>query len=185
MVRLPELIQTPRLTLRLWTVDDAELLSEAITASIDHLSPWMWWASLEPASRASRIETLATFTRNWETGGDAMYGVLIGDAVAGAAGLHRRRGPTVLEVGYWLHVDHTGRGYATELAAALTTVGLHQPGIERIEIHHDQANLASRRVPERLGFHFVGEQSDGIRSPAEVGVDCTWVTTTPPVWLPR
>ena len=185
MVRLPELVKTPRLTLRRWTVDDAELLSEAIRESIDHLRPWMWWASLEPATLASRIETLATFTRDWEAGEDVMYGVFIGDTVTGGAGLHRRRGPTVLEIGYWLHVDHTGHGYATELAAALTATGLNQSGIDRVEIHHDQANLASRRVPERLGFQFVGQQSDGIRSSAEVGVDCTWATTIPPVWSPR
>lgn len=182
---LPELVETPRLTLRRWTVADAELLSEAITASIEHLRPWMWWANSEPASLAARIETLAAFTRDWQIGGDVMYGVFLGDTVAGGAGLHRRRGPRTLEIGYWLHVDHTGRGYATELAAALTATGLHQPGIDRIEIHHDQANLASRRVPERLGFHFVGDQPDGIRSPAEVGVDCTWATTTSPVWSPR
>lgn len=173
------------MALRRWTVDDADLLSEAITASIDHLKPWMWWAALEPASFALRIETLPKFTRDWEVGGDVMYGVFLGDTVVGGAGLHRRRGPTTLEIGYWIHVDHTGRGYATELAAALTTAGLHQPGIDRIEIHHDQANLASRRVPERLRFHFFGYQPRNIRSPAEVGVDCTWATTTSPVWSPR
>ncbi len=185
MDRLPERVETSRLTLRRWTVDDAEPLSEAITASIDHLSPWMWWASLESASVASQVETIAMFTRDWDAGGDAVYGVFLDRTVVGGSGLHRRSGPTVLEIGYWLHVDHTGHGYATELSAALATTGLHHPGIDRIEIHHDRANLASRRVLERLGFHFVGEESADIRSPAEVGIDCTWDTTTPPDWSPR
>lgn len=138
-----------------------------------------------PLSPATREEILEQFSRDWDAGGDGVYGVLVGDTVAGGCGLHRRRGPTVLEIGYWLHVDHTGRGYATELAAALTDIGLAQPGIERVEIHHDQANVASRRVPERLGFQLVDEQPDGVRAPAEVGIDCTWSTSTRRTWAPR
>lgn len=185
MGRLPELVTTPRLALRRWAVDDLEVLSEAIADSVDHLRPWMAWASLEPASSASRLEMLEAFTRDWEAGGDAVYGVFMGDTVVGGAGLHRRGGPTVLEIGYWLHVDHTRSGYATELAAALAATGLQQPGIDRIEIHHDEANVASRRVPERLGFQFAGQQLAGICAPAEVGVQYTRVTSIPPQWSPR
>jgi RimJ/RimL family protein N-acetyltransferase len=50
-------------------------------------------------------------------------------------------------------------------------------GIERVEIHHDKANVASAGVPRRLGFTFEGETQDSITSPGEVGIDCRWTMT--------
>jgi RimJ/RimL family protein N-acetyltransferase len=82
-----------------------------------------------------------------------------------------------LEIGYWVHADHLRRGIATEAARALTEVAFGVDGIERVEIHHDRANVRSRAVPARLGFTFMGESPDGARAPAEDGIDCTWTIT--------
>ena len=79
-------------------------------------------------------------------------GVFLADEVIGGSGLHRRRGPHGLEIGYWVHIDHTRCGYASEVAAAMTTTAFTIDGIERVEIHHDKANVASAGVPRRLGF---------------------------------
>jgi RimJ/RimL family protein N-acetyltransferase len=56
----------------------------------------------------------------------------------------------------------------------LTTAAFGVPGIERVEIHHDKANVRSRAVPRSLGFASGQELPDGIDSPGEVGVDCSW-----------
>jgi ribosomal-protein-serine acetyltransferase len=88
--------------------------------------------------------------------------------------LFHRQGPGTLDLGYWVHVDHTGTGYATEMARALTAAAFDVPGIERVEIHHDKANVRSRAVPRALGFTPGPEQPDGIHSPGEVGIDCSW-----------
>jgi RimJ/RimL family protein N-acetyltransferase len=79
-----------------------------------------------------------------------------------------------LELGYWIDAAHTSRGIATEVARVLTTAALALPGVSFVEIHHDKANIASRRVPEHLGFTFVGETADEVTSPGEVGIDCAW-----------
>jgi RimJ/RimL family protein N-acetyltransferase len=55
-------------------------------------------------------------------------------------------------IGYWIHVDHIGLGYATETSAALTKVAFTIEGMDRVEIHCDPANLASAAVPRKLGF---------------------------------
>ena len=49
------------------------------------------------------------------------------------------------------------------------------PDIERVEIHHDKANIASAGVPRSLGYTFAGETLDAVTSPGEVGIDCRWV----------
>lgn len=167
------------MTLRGWSSADAAALSAAVTASLEHLRPWMWWAAHEPLDLATRTAQLESFGRDWAAGGDAVYGMVEHGVVVGGCGLHRRRGPGVLEIGYWVHADHVRRGLATEAARSLTDAAFSVPGIERVEIHHDRANTRSRAVPARLGFTWIGESLDGARAPAEEGVDCTWSVTAP------
>ena len=45
-----------------------------------------------------------------------------------------RIGPGAIELGYWVHVDFTGRGYATACARALTQAGLALSDVARVEI---------------------------------------------------
>ena len=59
MSRLPDHVETPRLTMRMWTVEDAEALGVAVTASVDHLVPFMPWASLEPLSIDDRVKLIS------------------------------------------------------------------------------------------------------------------------------
>jgi ribosomal-protein-serine acetyltransferase len=170
-------VTSSRLVLRRWTPADAAILSSAVVESLEHLRPWMWWAAHEPLDDATRHQALESWQRDWAAGGDVIFGMFEHDQVVGACGLHRRRGPGVLEIGYWVHADHVHRGIATEAAEALTEVALGVPGIERVEIHHDRANVRSRAVPARLGFTFLGASPDGAHAPAEEGIDCTWSIT--------
>jgi len=181
--RLPSEVATPRLTLRLWTAADVDVLAAAVAESLEHLRPWMWWVADEPLDGEARRRMLTANERDWAAGGDAVYGMFERSAgggpgtVVGGCGLHRRRGPDVLEVGYWVHAAHLGRGLATEASRGLTDAAFAQPGIVRVEIHHDRANGRSRAVPERLGFTFAGESPDTAHAPAEVGIDCAWQIT--------
>jgi len=70
----------------------------------------------------------------------------------GGTGLHPRQGDAGLEIGYWIAADEVGRGYATEISAVLTRVGIERLGMDRIEIRVDPANEISERVPAKLGF---------------------------------
>ena len=55
--------------------------------------------------------------------------------LVGGFGLHRRRGPGILEIGYWVRSDRTGRGYATGAARALTQAAFDGfPDVDRLEI---------------------------------------------------
>lgn len=170
----PTPIRTDHLVLRPWSLDDVDALSVAITASVDHLRPWMPWAGAEPLPRAERVEVVERFVAQWETGEDFVYGVFLADEPIGGTGLHPRIGTGGFEIGYWTHVDHTGRGYATEAAGALAVAALALDGIDRVEIHHDAANRASARVPAKLGFRRVGEATRAPAAPAETGVNVVW-----------
>jgi RimJ/RimL family protein N-acetyltransferase len=173
-VRLPGEVVGARVVLRRWTVGDVPALAAAITRNIEHLRPWMPWVAHEPLLDSDRVALFDTWERSYLDGGDVVYGVFLDGLPIGGCGLHKRRGPHGLEIGYWIDKDHTNQGIATEVARALTSAALSVPGITFVEIHHDKANIASSRVPEKLGYSFLGETQDEITSPGEDGIDCGW-----------
>ena len=147
-------IQTPRLIIRCWEPADAALLNAAVDVSTEHLRPWLPWAWYDPAPLAEKIELLRRFRGQFDLGQDFIYGIFNADesSVIGGTGLHMRLGPQAREIGYWLHVDHLGQGYATEATAALTKVAFEIDRVERVEIHCDPENRASAKIPAKLGY---------------------------------
>ena len=146
--------RTPRLLLACWRADDAPLLKEAIEASLDHLRPWMPWAAAEPSPVEVIAERLAGFRTRYVEGADFPFAIFTPDRsrVLGGAGLHRRRGPRALEIGYWVRHDAVGRGLASEAAAVLTRAAFELHDVEWVEIRCDPANVPSAAVPRRLGY---------------------------------
>jgi RimJ/RimL family protein N-acetyltransferase len=138
----------------------AERAGAAVTAineSLEHLRPWMAWAS-EPATEAAMAVFFAAAEELWDKGKDFGYSIVDPDdtIVLGGCGLHGRLGDHGLEIGYWVHVDHLGRGLATATSRALTAAAFTVPGIERVRIQCEVDNHRSARVPEKLGYSFQG-----------------------------
>jgi RimJ/RimL family protein N-acetyltransferase len=75
-------------------------------------------------------------------------GALIGDVLLIWTSRPHRQG----EIGYILHPDHSGHGYATEAAATMLRLGFEGLGLHRIVGRIDGRNTASARVLERLGM---------------------------------
>lgn len=74
----------------------------------------------------------------------------------GMAGLHRLRDrPDDVEVGWRLHPDHWGHGYATEAGAAWLRYGFEELGLHRIISVTDEPNVRSLAVMRRLGLTFL------------------------------
>jgi ribosomal-protein-alanine N-acetyltransferase len=60
--------------------------------------------------------------------------------------------PRAAEIGYSLHHQETGHGYATEAALRIMEFGRSELGIQRFIARLAEQNHRSRRVLERLGF---------------------------------
>lgn len=166
---------------RVRTADVAEVIAAA-AANASRLRDWISWGD-DPAFRAERIGAAPA---DWDAHHAYLYALRLGEGrpVIGGFSLHRRLGPDALEVGYWLDAGHTGRGLATGAAGALTSAALALPEITRVEIHTDEANLASAAVPRRLGFWLVRVDSFAPRSAAETGRLQIWVTDRCPDGTP-
>ena len=88
-------------------------------------------------------------------------------------------GPGAVELGYWVHVHFTGRGYATACARVLTQAGLALSGVARVEIHTDEANAISAAIPRRLGYRLDRVDELPPETPADSGREQIWVMERP------
>lgn len=174
----PPEIEAPPVVLRSFRGDELPALLEAATASLEHLRPWMPWASAEPLELG-----LSGFVRRsvarFRRGED--FGYAIWDDAAsllvGGAGLHPRLGPGRMEIGYWVRDGWLRQGIASAAASALTSAAFALSGIREVHIHCDEANVASAGVPRRLGFHLLRTVQDKADAPAEIGRSMEWVMT--------
>ena len=158
-------IETQRLLLRCWSPADAPALKEAIDSSLSHLRPWLPWAQAHPLPLNLLIAELRQMRRLFDADEDYCLGAWEreGGQLVGGCGLHRRAGPGVLCLGYWLRADRVGHGFATEVAAALTRVGFETGASDRLEIRCQPDNRRSAGVAEKLGYRHEATLRRGLR----------------------
>ncbi|MHA1472420.1 MAG: GNAT family N-acetyltransferase [Promethearchaeota archaeon] len=149
-------IESERLVIRCYDPKDALYLQKAVQESVDHLRPWMPWVKSEPEELKVKIERLREFRADFDLSKNYVYGVFDPKEtqLLGGTGLHPRVGSNAFEIGYWIHVNHVNKGYATEISAALTKVAFEVENVNRVEIHCDPDNIRSAAIPKKLGYVF-------------------------------
>lgn len=122
--------------------------------SLDHLLPWMPWTKEEPTTIPEKVNLLRRFRGQFDLGEDYVFGIFNKSEtqILGSTGLHTRAGEFAREIGYWIHVDHINKGFASETVRGLTKVGFEIENLLRIEIHCSADNFRSQRIPEKLGY---------------------------------
>lgn len=151
---LPEL-DTPRLHLRRMAVSDADAMFDY--ARRTHVSRYCTW------DVHGSIDDTRGFLEYWTSGygTDAARDWAVVEKatnrMVGTGGFARfDPANLVAELGYVLHPDVWGRGYATELARAVIAWGFASDDLERIEARCLSGNLASARVMEKAGMRREG-----------------------------
>jgi RimJ/RimL family protein N-acetyltransferase len=146
------------LELRPWAFSDVDALLAAVHHSLRELRAFMPWAHL-PVTREGEYALVATFQADYHAGRQYVFGMFSERGeVLGAAGLHPRvaLNPSALEVGYWCHSAHAGKGWTTLAVRMLAVLAFDRFGCERLQVTCDETNLASVRVVEKCGFRFEG-----------------------------
>lgn len=179
MAPMPDTIQAHPLILSRWRADDVDDVLEAVQSSFHELQQWMDWAQTMPSPDEQRAVLIAGHAA-FEAGTD--FGYVFREsstgALVGGGGAHRRVGPGAMEIGYWIRTDRHNRGYATTAVAALTDVVFERlADVERIEIHMDCANVASARIPNKLGYQLLHTEQREKRAAAHTGQAFVWQTT--------
>jgi RimJ/RimL family protein N-acetyltransferase len=172
----PERIELPDIgaALRRYALSDIDAVFAAVEESRDHLRPHMPWAD---ESRQEFVAFLVEAVEQWGRRGSHDYAIV--DAAdggyLGGCGLHDRVGPGGREIGYWLRVGATGRGFVTAAARALTEAALALDDVTRVEIHCDEANVRSAAVARRLGYRLDRIEPDAISAPGDLGRSMIWI----------
>jgi len=152
--RIPARIETQRLVLRRYELEDVPAMDIVIPANRDHLKEFLPWALEEPVGTVKRTELVEEFIAKFRAREDFTMGMFdraTGEYIGGT-GFHTRQGPGILEIGYWLAEDRQGQGLMTEAAAALTRVAFSYAHAQRVEIRCELPNVRSGNVARRLGF---------------------------------
>lgn len=161
------MIETDRLILRPWRVEDAEALFRyASDSRVSELALWPCHTSVE----MSRMVIEEIFMPNRFSFAMALRET---DEPVGCIGLvpqgdeHHEALSTEREVGYWIGYPYWGRGLTSEALEGLIGYLRGIPGIESLLITADSRNTASHRVAEKCGFSHVEDYTlDGISSRA-------------------
>jgi ribosomal-protein-serine acetyltransferase len=141
--------------LRLLDDADAEELYELIDSNRARLGCWLPWAAEQTLADTRAFIRRA---REQSAANDGFQmAILCEQELAGVIGYHGIDwGRRSTSLGYWLGVEHEGRGTATQAVRVLTGHALTVWRLNRVEIRAAVANQRSRAIPERLGFRHEG-----------------------------
>jgi RimJ/RimL family protein N-acetyltransferase len=175
----PEVIDAGPVVLHRNRPADAEATARAVGESLEHLEPWMPWAEPRAATREAQAARIADVDMGWQRGTDFVYAMRRADGpddeIVGIIGLHRRIGPRAAEIGYWTHVDYSGRGFMSAAAKAVTEAAEALDDVDRVEIHTDEANVRSAAIPRKLGYRLERVDVRRPEAPGESGRLQIWV----------
>lgn len=155
---IPDHFETRRLLLRTPRAGDGKALYDAVSASVEHLKPWMPWAH-EPVTLEREEELARRAYADFVAREDMM--LLLFDketnTLVGGSGLHRFDWSVPrFEIGYWVRVGYEGMGYISEAVNGITRFAFEKLAAERVDIHMDSRNIRSWRVAERCNFKLEG-----------------------------
>jgi RimJ/RimL family protein N-acetyltransferase len=146
------ILQTQRLTLRKPVMADAiavtELANDRRIAENTRRLPHPYLQDHAEQFVGSLQQEAAT---------DAVFLIELDFRPIGMVGIDWRE-PDAPELGYWLGVDHWGRGFATEAVRAAIDYTFEEFAIDHLIAGARVANPASRNILEKCGFQWTGVQ---------------------------
>jgi len=146
-------LETERLRLREWVLDDIPLLQAALNENVGHLDPWVPWARPEGALPDQAAGLIDRWRREAARNETLNYAIFDTDTtLIGGIGVYDRIGPGAIEIGYWIRRPFTGAGFATEATWGLVDHVRRHVRSCQLEMHVHPRNSGSRRIPEKLGF---------------------------------
>jgi RimJ/RimL family protein N-acetyltransferase len=167
-------VRTARLTIRVATAGDVEAVWRF--RRLDEVSRWITRAPATVDEFRSQFDDSDTLARTLvvECGGEVIGDLMlrVEDAWSQAEVADQARGVQA-ELGWVLHPDHAGQGYATEAVRELIRLCFEDLGLRRVVANCFAANDASWRLMERVGMrrelysvreslHRSGEWLDGM-----------------------
>lgn len=158
-------IETRRLILRRFTMDDAESMFRN-WASDDAVTKHMTWPT--HTSMEVTKEVLTLWTTSYAKPDFYSWAIVLKEngpePIGSISAVHVRENTLCVTVGYCMSRAHWGKGIMTEALTALIGFFFDQVGCNRVEADHDPNNPASGRVMAKSGMTYEGTMRQAGRS---------------------
>jgi ribosomal-protein-alanine N-acetyltransferase len=149
------ILETNRLVLRTWRLDDAEVLFKIYS------NPELY--RFTGADPFPDVDTPRRYMEEYFINRQKEYGFGVWAVVekasgklVGTCGLDYFDGRPEPGLGYWFDPEYWGRGYTTEAARACVAYAFNTMNVPELASMTDPQNKASQRVLEKTGFVYVG-----------------------------
>src|SRR5262245_57755175 len=152
---MPLILETDRLVLRNWTLEDAE--AALAIYSDPEVMVFLHRPTIQTVEEARNLLETRPIAQYREHG--FSFWAVVEKAtgrVIGSCGLKYLDNGPLIEVGYHLARAAWGEGYATEAAAASVRHGFGEVELARVWGVRDALNVASERVLEKSGLTYQG-----------------------------
>jgi len=146
-------IETPRLTLRPFTLDDTKALYQILSV----LDVLKYFPSSDPPDRERVQKLIQRQIDHWQEHGYGWWAVEphADQQLIGWSGLQYLPDTDEIEIGFLLSKPYWGKGLATESAEEGLDFGFSTLGLQTIVGIVHPENIASQRVLEKIGLEFV------------------------------
>lgn len=141
--------------LRTYEVSDSDVVFRLVDANRTYLAKWFPWVSSVKTPKDTenfiRTSIIAYQSKKSMCLGIWKKNDLLGQIAFNTIDLQKRYG----EIGYWLAVEHSGKGVMTQACRELITIGFNELRLEKIAICCAEQNSKGQGIPLRLGFEDV------------------------------
>jgi RimJ/RimL family protein N-acetyltransferase len=143
-----------QIIVRPFKIEDAPALYQGIIEDRSHLRPWLPFADQYQQVEEAQDFILRSQSQ-WLTRDNGNAGVFLKESgeFLGGIGFHiRNLHIRYFEVGYWLRISMTGKGYMTSAVRLVSRFLFEQLEANRVEIRCDARHTRSAGIARRLGF---------------------------------
>lgn len=139
-------------TLVLLKVENADELFKIVDRNRDHFRTFLSWVD-----SCTDVSNVTKSISDSVAKGEHRYGIFLHGQLVGTINLHGTDKSNMTDgIGYWLDAEHQGKGIMTIATQQLLAIGFSTLGLNTIRIKCAVDNVASRAIPERLGFALEG-----------------------------
>lgn len=165
LLDLPYHIETERLTLQVPSAGFGDRLLRAVEDGFEDYVRWLNWPDKCPSAEELEIDCRkhhAEFISR-----DIIRYLIIEkqtQEVIGRCAFPPQQANWAIPqfgISYFIRRSQRQRGYATEAVKAMMKIGFEKLNARKLEIFCDDENIASRKIPEKLGFKLEYTQRGG------------------------
>ncbi|PKP53131.1 MAG: N-acetyltransferase [Bacteroidetes bacterium HGW-Bacteroidetes-1] len=150
-----------KILLRELCLSDVHNIFQTIHSQRDYLGKWLPFVAFTQVEEDTRkfVQSIVNATPSKK---DLVFVILYQDVFAGLIGFRDTDHVNLkTEIGYWLSEDLQKKGIVTEAVKAVCYYAFNGLNINRIMIRCATGNLPSKRIPQRLDFHYEGIEREG------------------------